>query len=283
MQSFWNSNKSLVSQFDGELMTMRLQRLRFILLGTALAISPAPLLAAEDGDGWVVRLGGGPALEPAYPGADSVDLAFFPIFRARRAGEEPRFEAPDDAFDYGLVDLGGFSFGPAVRFDWGRDEDEALPGLREVDLAVELGVFADLMLGESFRLRAEVRQAVSGHDGLVADFGADFIVRPSDRVVLSVGPRMRWADDDYMSSYFSVSPAESVLSGLSEFEADSGIVSFGALGSVDFPLGGPWGVIAYARYDRLVGDAGDAPLVRSGEGSRDQFGAGVGVSYEFGL
>ena len=94
---------------------------------------------------------------------------------------------------------------------------------------------------------------------------------------------MRWADDDYMSSYFSVSPTESVLSGLSEFEAESGIVSFGALGSVDFPLGGPWGVIAYARYDRLVGDAGDAPLVRSEEGSRDQFGAGIGVSYEFGF
>ena len=76
------------------------------------------------------------------------------------------------------MDLGGFTFGPAIRFDWGRDEDEALPGLREVDFAVELGAFADLMLGESFRLRAEVRQAVSGHDGLVADFGAD-LDRPS--------------------------------------------------------------------------------------------------------
>ena len=49
---------------------MRLQKLRFILLGTAIAMSPAPVLAEEDGDGWIVRLGGGPALEPAYPGAD---------------------------------------------------------------------------------------------------------------------------------------------------------------------------------------------------------------------
>ncbi len=265
------------------IMTRRLQALTSMLLGTALAAFPTPAQAQEDGAGWIVRIGAGPAIEPSYPGADSVELVPFPILRPRRAGEAARFETPDEGFGLRILDISGFSFGPAIQFDRGREEDEALPGLREVDLAVELGGFVEFMLSESFRLRAEVRQAVSGHDGLIADLGADLIGRPSDRVTLSVGPRLRWADDNYMSSYYSVSPEEAVLSGLPQYDADGGVASLGALGHVDFSLGGPWGVIAYARYDRLVGDAGDAPLVRSEEGSRDQFGAGIGVTYEFGF
>ncbi len=264
-------------------MTRRLQALKLMVLGSALAAFSAPAQAQEEGAGWIVRIGAGPAIEPSYPGADSVAVVPFPILRPRRADEEARFETPDEGFGLRILDLSGFSFGPAVQFDRGREEDEALPGLREVDWAVELGGFVEFMIGESFRLRAEVRQAVSGHDGLIADFGADLIGRPSERTTLSIGPRMRWADDNYMSSYFSVSPEEAVLSGLPQYDADSGLASFGALGHVDFSLGGPWGVIAYARYDRLVGDAGDAPLVRSEEGSRDQFGAGIGITYEFGF
>jgi outer membrane protein len=40
-------------------------------------------------------------------------------------------------------------------------------------------------------------------------------------------------------------------------------------------------MFGYARYERLVGDAADSPIIRSSFGSRDQVSAGVGLSYSF--
>jgi outer membrane protein len=39
---------------------------------------------------------------------------------------------------------------------------------------------------------------------------------------------------------------------------------------------------AYARYERLVSDAGRSPLIRT-YGSRDQISAGLALSYTFRL
>jgi outer membrane protein len=42
-----------------------------------------------------------------------------------------------------------------------------------------------------------------------------------------------------------------------------------------------WGIYSYAKYDRLVGDAADSPIVRQ-FGSRDQFSGGLALTYTFG-
>ena len=39
-------------------------------------------------------------------------------------------------------------------------------------------------------------------------------------------------------------------------------------------------MFGYARYERLVGDAGNSPLIRQ-FGSRDQLSGGVGLTYTF--
>jgi outer membrane protein len=40
------------------------------------------------------------------------------------------------------------------------------------------------------------------------------------------------------------------------------------------------GIFGFARFDRLVGDAGKSPIVRE-LGSRGQVSAGLGVTYTF--
>jgi outer membrane protein len=40
-------------------------------------------------------------------------------------------------------------------------------------------------------------------------------------------------------------------------------------------------MFGYARYERLVGDADDSPIVRSKFGSRNQLSGGLGVTYTF--
>ncbi len=78
-----------------------------------------------------------------------------------------------------------------------------------------------------------------------------------------------------------MSPREALATGVPAFRPDGGLLSAGATGSAHRQLTERWGVFGYAKYDRLLGDAGDSPVVRR-FGSRDQLSGGVGVSYTFG-
>jgi outer membrane protein len=91
-----------------------------------------------------------------------------------------------------------------------------------------------------------------------------------------------WADEEYQQAYFGVTPAMSAASGLPAFVADSGVRGLGGATSLSYQFSSTWGVQAYGRYERLVGDAGRSPLIRT-YGSRDQFSAGLALSYTFGL
>ena len=74
----------------------------------------------------------------------------------------------------------------------------------------------------------------------------------------------------------------SLFTGLDEFDPDGGLQSIGATSGVNMQLTGPFGLFGFARYERLVGDAGKSPIVRE-LGSRSQVSAGVGVTYTFNL
>lgn len=232
------------------------------------------------GEDWIVTLGGGPQFYSRYPGADSVKLGPWPVFDLRRDGQPIGFEAADEGAGFTLLRAGNASFGPSVNFvDRRRDRDVGVP-IGNVGRSIEIGGFAQLFLGESVRLRGEARKAVSGHDGFVGDIGADFIVGDPERLQYSIGPRLRLGDGDYMRTYFGVTPAQAARTGLPVYAPSGGVHAVGATGGLTYRFDETWSVHSYARYDRLVGDAADSPLVRL-YGSRNQFGAGIGIGYSF--
>ena len=146
-------------------------------------------------------------------------------------------------------------------------------------LTVEAGGFVQVFLGENFRVRGELRQAVNGHDGLVGDIAADFIVRDGDNTIFSIGPRAHWADNDFHDAYFGV-PVAIPAAGLAAYNPGSGFYAVGARAGLTQRLGRNWGLFGYAGYDRLIGDAADSPIVRQ-LGSRDQLSGGLGLFIEF--
>ena len=87
----------------------------------------------------------------------------------------------------------------------------------------------------NFRLRAELRQGLGGHKGLTGDIGADLIVRDENSYIFSIGPRARWADNDYHDAYFGVTPAVSGATGLAAFDPGSGFYAVGAHGRPHLP------------------------------------------------
>jgi outer membrane protein len=250
-------------------------------LATLAAASPA--LAQDDGGGGghTITIGLGAQAYARYPGADSYGINPLPIFGFRREGTPMPFEAPDDGIGFGFLPRDSVvNFGPALRFQNKREEDDVGVAVGDVGFTVEAGGFVSLSPVRNFRLRAEVRQGLGGHRGLVGDLGADFVLRDDSTYIFSIGPRAHWGDSDFQRAYFGVTPAVAGATGLAAFTPDNGIYAVGGVAGLTYKLGRNWGLQGYVGYDRMVGDAADSPIVR-GFGSRDQFSGGAGLFLEF--
>jgi len=223
------------------------------------ASPPAP---AAGPDGYIVTLQAIGAVAPSFPGSAVVRPYPFPGVSVRGIGEPERFSAPDDGFGVPVIDADG------------------LFGLHHVGITHEVGGFAEYFAFDHFRARAELRQAVDGHDGFVASLGADFFGE-SNSFRLSLGPRLNLGDNRYANAYFSVTPVEAILNGrLEPYQATGGFTSAGGVATVRYDFTPNLNATIYTGLQRLTGSVGGSPIPNM-VGSRDQFTAGVSVSRSF--
>jgi len=238
--------------------------------------------SALSGD-WTMTIGAEGRMVPQFEGAKSYRIRPMPIFSIRRTGGPSRFKAPDDGIRIGLLEVENVRVGAVGKFRGRRAESDAsaLRGLGNVGFAVEIGAFAEIWATQNFRLSAELRHGLGGHTGVMADLGADLVMRPSGALTLSAGPRAAWSNAEYNRTYFGVNAQQRARgSQLALYSPGSGFRSLGFVGSASYAMTPDWSIQAFARYDRLVGDVRDAPLVRT-HGSPNQFSAGLGLSYSF--
>jgi MipA family protein len=261
---------------------------------TRLANAPVD---AKPERNWQMRLGAGLVCAPAFVGSDHYQLQGGPDFEARY--KDRLFLSLRDGIGFDLLKTDRFRAGPVVKFQQPRNEDgrggiftisggrtDALRGLGDVSTTAEAGAYVQYQAGH-FSASAEVRKGIGGHEGLIADLGARYTTglmgmtvrgRP---IMLSVGPRVTIVDDTYNQVYFGVTAAQSVASGLSEYDAEGGLLSYGAGAAVIVPLSRKLSASVIFGYDRLSGDAGESPLVLE-RGSVDQATVGLGLVYRFG-
>ena len=248
-----------------------------------------------DGDWLSVGIGAG--LVPSYTGSD--DYVFFPLpvvqgqlggigISPRPAGLALDFvPAPEEGVD---IDLG-----LAVRLRNARAdqiEDPVVELAGELDRAFEVGPTAGIGLSgvlnpyDSLSFNLDARWDVAGaHDGFVIDPSVTYFTPLSRGMAASISVGAEYADDDFNDYYFSVDAAQSLASGLPQFQADGGFNSLGVnlLLGVDFDgdlANGGLAGFAIAGYSRLLGDAKDTPYT-SVRGSADQFLGGVGIGFTF--
>jgi outer membrane protein len=256
-------------------------RLTTALCAAALVATAVPTVLAEEAstDQYVIDLGVGVMGKPRYPGSDEVIAVPFPIISVGKFFIPGVGQVIDED-----ERIKRFSIYPSFNFNGKRESDDSneLEGLEDVDWALEVG------LGMAYRhdwIRGfvEVRQGFNGYSGQVADFGIDFIANPTEDLQLMVGPRAGWGSDDYMDTYFGITTAEandpdSVLYDQS-YDAEAGFNSVGVAATASYDLTDEFTFHLRGGWDRLIGDAGDSPIVK--EGSADQFYGGAGISYEF--
>jgi outer membrane protein len=268
----------------------------FILrISKSLALSVALVLAApafaQAGEGghwwsgdWYLTLGAEGFVAPRYKGSSDYLLQASPLISLGKAGNVTRFTSRNDSASFSLYDTGAVRVGVAGSLIMPRDDDTSsdLKGLNDIEFGVELGGFAEVYPADWLRLRAEVRQGIRSHTGLVADIAADAFMDVVPGVRVSGGPRLSLASSDYMDAYYGVNAKESAASGLSQYDPGGGVQSVGVGGAVNWQTTDKIATSVFAEYSRLTGPAGDSSLVRE-RGDRNQFLVGVGATYKFGF
>ncbi|MEG3152947.1 MipA/OmpV family protein [Sphingomonas sp. ZT3P38] len=223
----------------------------------------------------------GAMVAPTFPGAGTSKLGPY-IDGSRARGDTPfDFDAPDESFGPTLIQSGGFSAGPALSFIGSRTAKDVGAALPKVGFTLEAGGFVQYWLVDSLRLRAEARQGIGGHKGLVGVVSADYVARDGDKWLFSVGPRLTLSNAKYNRAYFGVAPADAPGAGLTAFRPKAGAQAAGAVAGALYQLTPRWGLAGFVQYDRLIADPAKSPIVRT-YGSRDQYSGGLALTYTFG-
>ena len=249
-----------------------------------LTLMMASGLAQAEETNISVGVGGG--FSPEFEGAKDYSLDVLPIVSIENFFG---FNVDFGSATYDLVKYGneaqGWEFvaGPLVGIADGRDESDsnALNGLGDVDLGVEVGAFASLNYGPAL-LDLEVTQEVAGgHEGLQVSLGAGTMIPLAEKLTFVPMVSTTWADSNYTDSFFGVNASQSARSGLSRFDAGAGIKDVSLELGLQYEVTEKISLQAVGGYSRLLGDAANSPLVRGPDGSRDQFYATVGLTYNF--
>ena len=239
--------------------------MRHALSLALLALGATPALAQTNALSFTLR--GGVAVAPAYPGSDEYEVG------------------PDLGFSFGSLEWGARRFGgegrtgPALRGsfrylgDRTADDNPELAGLEDLDDTLELGLGV-IYRQPAWQAFADVRRGFGGHEGFVADLGADVIVRANERLTVTYGPRLSLGNSEFAGAYFGVTPAEATASGLGAFDAGGGLLGAGVEVVGTYALNEDWALEGAVGYERLLNDAADSPITQD----EDQFSVRLGVT-----
>jgi outer membrane protein len=263
--------------------------LRTFLVTAVLSLSVLPASAQIDmrteeakaaPNNWYVTVGVRVGVTPEYLGSKDFRPAIAPVFSLGRGLGSRWLSVVDDNIGIGLVEGDIWRAGVAGKLLWNRKEssDTNLRGLGDVRFGGEIGGFAEIYPLSWLRARAELRQGVSAHHALMGDLKLDAFTRLDNRWTLAAGPRLSFAGRDFTQTYLGVTYEQSLRSGLPQFKASDGLLSYGAAAQISYQWNSRLESTAFVQANRLTGDAADSPLVTQ-RGSRNQLSAGVSTRW----
>lgn len=245
---------------------------------TLPSTSPPP--AAATGNDWTFDIGPGVLWAPKFEGSRDRHVVVIPAAELRFR-QDRFFVSVREGIGATLFTANGFRVGPILRLNFGRGEDNVyLSGLGSVPVTVEGGAFAKYDINQYAGARIEFRRGLGGHNGWLVDLGADGRLRLG-QVGLSLGPRLSIADGRYNQAFFGVDQQQALRSGYARYEPGFGVRSVGASASALWSITDKVTAVAIFSYGRLLGPAGESPIVNGPGGQRDQITIGSAVTYRF--
>jgi len=254
-------------------MRLNVLRLSSLLLWNAAGIGFPLTLAAQDRPAaeWDVTLGAGAVVRPTYEGSDRYILS--PVPFANITWRDTVSLGPDGLSAYWRRD--NFRVGGGLTYNLGRQQstgtfqqgDDRLYGLGDIPAALGVKGFADYTFGLVNFNASITKFTASGNDGVLVNFGIAAPYKLTDDITITARVSANWADQDYMQTYFGITPVQSMNSGYAQYTARAGIkdVNFG-LGA-RYRFSEHWLLAVDARVMQLTGDAANSPIVYSKTGA----------------
>lgn len=267
--------------------------------GTAPTASPSSLPNTDTGaDFYVVGLGA--AVLPDYEGSD--DYSFSPVPAATGRVSGFNFLLAGNRVSVDLIRDGvgptwDFQAGPIAVVNLNRNstrgiDDAQVRALGKVDTAIELGGYVGIgktgvITSQFDRLSASVsyrKDVGGGHKSTVLAPTISYVTPLSTKALAGLIVSAERVGEGYADSYFSITPAQSLASGLPVYNARGGWKNWtlGLLGgrSISGDLRSGWQLFGTVVYRKLINDFADSPIVAR-NGSSNQWLGAVGVAYSF--
>jgi MipA family protein len=258
-----------------------------ILSATTLSASlfTASAYCAELGDFYlleprpastVVRVGAVVISGQNYQGADKQSTSALPgIFLQTSYG---LFADPLNGLGYSFEPIGNLQYGLRVNVDTGRAVQSALPGFEKIKARLTPGVFANYTVDDKLTLRSALRLGVGeGADGSLLHLGGSYKILQVGFFGVSVNASLKYADSNYLQTYFGVTPTQSAASGLKVYQPAAGFAAAKVGLTAGTPLSREIFVFANVSVQRLMGDAANSPIVSK----KTQPTAFIGGVYSF--
>jgi outer membrane scaffolding protein for murein synthesis (MipA/OmpV family) len=252
--------------------------------GTADVEEQAPSQA------WRFIVGLGAAVVPDYVGSDDYTLAVLPKLRAKKGPYYADLTGP--FLSSNVLPSQTWQLGPAGQFIKGdrcNSADNTVNNMKCQSDAFMLGgqaaynfIFSDISrLSPKARLLFDVSGA---NDGYTFEPLLEYAQRLSESWGLLLQSNVIIGSGSYENYYFGVTSSQSRASGLKAYNADGGFQQFGFTAVGSYKATDAVRVDLIGRYQRLVGDAADSPLVDGTSNSRgdaNQFIFGALGTYSF--
>ncbi|MFM9852893.1 MAG: MipA/OmpV family protein [Sphingomonadaceae bacterium] len=278
-----------------------------ILAACAALVSSPAYAQTADGDeseradegNWSGFISAGPGVVPEFDG--SGDLQVIPFISADIKFKDVTLEVRGLGVRLDVlsaVGSGRVYGGPVVKFKLPRDNSNGKVGepvrfLDKVDFETQGGGFIGVKLGGNENGKGQFRieaSAVAGANGFEATGAISYALVRTRKVFIDVSNSVTYANAKFNRTYFGVTPAEALRSGLVAFKPGAGIRDISSGLTLGYQFNERWGIVANSNYSYLVGDAADSPIVKGrltgtdankAKGSRGQFVGGIGIFFRF--
>ncbi|MDR6625879.1 MipA/OmpV family protein [Caulobacter segnis] len=230
----------------------------------------------------VVAIGAG--VVPEFDG--SKDARVLPAVLADIRWGGVNFQVGGQGLRADIASGSRLAFGPVIGVRLPRDDADGRVGLLpEIDTAIEAGGFVGYRFGGNERGQGSLETELSvvhdvcAHDGLLATARASYAAIRGDTFSLSLDARTTWVNQDYARTYFGITPAEAVTSGLAAYRPGSGIRDVGVSMTAGYWFSPRFGVMGALGANYLIGDFADSPI--TAEGRRWQPTGALTIAYRF--
>jgi MipA family protein len=207
-----------------------------------------------------IRVGAVAVVGQRYQGASDQKVSAVPgIFLHASNG---LFADPLNGIGYSFEQIGGLQYGLRVNLETGRSVESTLPGFEKIKARANPGVFANYAVDDKLTLRSALRLGMGeGADGSLLHLGGSYKVLQLGFFGVSLNASVKYADSNYMQSYFGVTPAQAAASGLKAYQPSAGFAAAKVGLTAGTPLSRQIFVFTNLSVQRLLGDAGNSPIV----------------------